>query len=86
MNVTSFLDDAARIAQTDYEPTSGKMIKFITGRPCLLNRCSDDILRARVQTLGVEEHYLQMEATTNGQRKDWMIYDVGGHRSNVRSS
>ena len=84
--MTSFLDDAARVAQTNYEPTSGNMIKPITLGTCLLNYCSDDILRARVQTLGVEEHYLQMEATTNGQRKDWMIYDVGGHRSNVRSS
>lgn len=35
-------------------------------------------------TSGVEEHHLQMEATTNGHRRDWLIYDVGGHRSNVR--
>ena len=36
-------------------------------------------------TSGVEEHHLQMEATTNGHRRDWLIYDVGGHRSNVRN-
>ncbi|EJF63820.1 G-protein alpha subunit [Dichomitus squalens LYAD-421 SS1] len=39
----------------------------------------DDILRARLQTVGVEEHQLVMEtAAENGQQ--WIFYDVGGAR------
>ncbi|KAI0371216.1 G-alpha-domain-containing protein [Pilatotrama ljubarskyi] len=37
----------------------------------------DDILRARLQTIGVEEHHLIMETSgENGQ--NWIFYDVGG--------
>ncbi|KAI8986746.1 G-alpha-domain-containing protein [Trametes punicea] len=39
----------------------------------------DDILRARLQTTGVEEHHLRMETgAENGQH--WIFYDVGGSR------
>ncbi|KAH9897013.1 G-alpha-domain-containing protein [Cubamyces lactineus] len=39
----------------------------------------DDILRARLQTDGVEEHHLTMETgAENGQH--WIFYDVGGAR------
>ncbi|KAI0746950.1 guanine nucleotide binding protein, alpha subunit [Daedaleopsis nitida] len=39
----------------------------------------DDILRARLQTVGVEEHKLVME-TTAEQGQQWTFYDVGGAR------
>ncbi|KAI0264720.1 guanine nucleotide binding protein, alpha subunit [Gloeopeniophorella convolvens] len=44
---------------------------------------ADDILKARIQTVGVEEHLLKMEivnplATEHGQM--WSIIDVGGSR------
>ncbi|CCM05237.1 uncharacterized protein FIBRA_07447 [Fibroporia radiculosa] len=41
----------------------------------------DDIVRARLRTLGVEEHRFTME---NGALpgSEWYIYDVGGSRSN----
>ncbi|KAI0827094.1 guanine nucleotide binding protein, alpha subunit [Trametes gibbosa] len=40
----------------------------------------DDILRARLQTTGVEEHHMIMETgEENGQH--WIFYDVGGTRS-----
>ncbi|RPD65675.1 G-alpha-domain-containing protein [Lentinus tigrinus ALCF2SS1-7] len=56
-----FLDQAARIADINYEPTF------------------DDILKARLQTVGVEEHRLVMEtAAETGQQ--WVFYDVGGAR------
>ncbi|KAF9447683.1 G-alpha-domain-containing protein [Macrolepiota fuliginosa MF-IS2] len=42
----------------------------------------DDILRARLKTLGVSEHQFRMKTST-GVSKDWRIYDVGGHRSQV---
>ncbi|TFY73705.1 hypothetical protein EWM64_g10307, partial [Hericium alpestre] len=39
----------------------------------------DDVLKARIQTMGVEEHILQLETVKKGQQ--WAIYDVGGSRS-----
>ncbi|KAF9486211.1 G-protein alpha subunit [Pholiota conissans] len=41
----------------------------------------DDILRARLKTLGVSEH--RFKITTNGLMRDWKVFDVGGHRSQV---
>jgi hypothetical protein len=39
-----------------------------------------DILRARLRTVGVQEHKLSLElGPEKGQ--DWYIYDVGGSRS-----
>ncbi|KAF5390015.1 hypothetical protein D9757_003809 [Collybiopsis confluens] len=41
-----------------------------------------DVLRARVTTIGPEEHRIQMEASIeNGNAKEWLIYDVNGDRS-----
>ncbi|KZT30067.1 G-alpha-domain-containing protein [Neolentinus lepideus HHB14362 ss-1] len=44
----------------------------------------DDILRARVRTLGVEEHHLVMQSgnlvATSKFGTEWYIYDVGGSR------
>jgi guanine nucleotide-binding protein subunit alpha len=40
----------------------------------------DDILRARLRTVGVQEHKISLElGPERGQ--DWYIYDVGGSRS-----
>ncbi|KAI0795968.1 G-protein alpha subunit [Abortiporus biennis] len=58
-----FLNDAARIATLDYEPTD------------------DDIVRARLRTLGVEEHRFTMESGAY-PGSEWYIYDVGGSKSN----
>ncbi|KAJ7669001.1 guanine nucleotide binding protein, alpha subunit [Mycena rosella] len=41
---------------------------------------SDDILRARVHTIGPEEHIINMESTTENVRS-WTIYDMGGSTS-----
>ncbi|GLB39277.1 putative G protein alpha subunit [Lyophyllum shimeji] len=40
----------------------------------------DDILRARVTTIGPEEHYINVERGSDTS-KSWLIYDVGGSRS-----
>ncbi|KAL1941908.1 hypothetical protein VTO73DRAFT_6908 [Trametes versicolor] len=46
-----------------------------------------DVVRARLRTLGVQEHKLVMERSgvsalaTNDVSRDWMIYDVGGSRT-----
>ncbi|KAI0366082.1 G-alpha-domain-containing protein [Pilatotrama ljubarskyi] len=47
----------------------------------------DDVVRARLRTLGVQEHRLVMERSgasslaTNDVAREWMIYDVGGSRT-----
>ncbi|KII91164.1 hypothetical protein PLICRDRAFT_696280 [Plicaturopsis crispa FD-325 SS-3] len=47
----------------------------------------DDILRARIKTLGVTEYRFTMQADMmpqgNTLSHDWRIFDVGGHRSLV---
>ncbi|RDX54650.1 G-protein alpha subunit [Lentinus brumalis] len=44
----------------------------------------DDILRARLKTLGVSEHRFSVkEGYSGGMARDLRIYDVGGHRSLV---
>ncbi|KZT65499.1 G-protein alpha subunit [Daedalea quercina L-15889] len=58
-----FLNDAARIATMNYEPTD------------------EDIVRARLRTLGVEEHRFTMESGAL-PGSEWYIYDVGGSRNN----
>ena len=42
----------------------------------------DDIVRARLRTLGVEEHRFTMESGAY-PGSEWYIYDVGGSRSVV---
>ncbi|EIN08840.1 G-alpha-domain-containing protein [Punctularia strigosozonata HHB-11173 SS5] len=42
----------------------------------------DDILRARIKTLGVSEYRFTL-GTNGSVGRDWRVYDVGGHRSLV---
>jgi guanine nucleotide-binding protein subunit alpha len=41
----------------------------------------DDILRARLKTLGVSEHRFNLKSVGNVMNHDWRVYDVGGARS-----
>ncbi|KAI0693144.1 G-protein alpha subunit-domain-containing protein [Cerioporus squamosus] len=52
------------------------------GRIAVMNYepTDDDIVRARVRTLGVEEHHFTMEGGAL-PGTEWYIYDVGGSRS-----
>ncbi|OSX63438.1 hypothetical protein POSPLADRAFT_1140001 [Postia placenta MAD-698-R-SB12] len=44
----------------------------------------DDVLRARLKTLGVTEYRFTIkEGALGGVSRDWKIFDVGGHRSLV---
>ncbi|PCH44939.1 G-alpha-domain-containing protein [Wolfiporia cocos MD-104 SS10] len=44
----------------------------------------DDILRARLKTLGITEYRFTIkEGALGGISRDWRIFDVGGHRSLV---
>jgi hypothetical protein len=49
-----------------YEPSSGAFRPLCQGRSTALMRpSSDDVLKARIQTQGVEEHILNMETGTS---------------------
>jgi len=43
----------------------------------------DDVVRARLRTLGVQEHRFVFEQGRTAGR-EWVMYDVGGTRSSVR--
>lgn len=45
----------------------------------------DDVIRARLRTIGVQEHRILLE-TGPEAGKEWLIYDVGGSRSMVIQS
>lgn len=45
---------------------------------------SDDVLRARLKTVGVSEYSFHMEAGPESGT-EWRIIDVGGSRSQVRT-
>ncbi|KAI0356325.1 G-alpha-domain-containing protein [Trametes cingulata] len=57
-----FLNDVARVAARDYQPTD------------------DDVVRARLRTMGVQEHRITFEKGSDAGC-EWLIYDVGGARS-----
>ena len=45
----------------------------------------DDVLRARLKTVGVSEYRFDMETTAGRESgSEWRIFDVGGSRSQVR--
>lgn len=52
-------------------------------RVYLLLVLSDDILRARLKTLGVSEYRFELKASGRAVGHDWRIFDVGGQRSLV---
>ncbi|KAI0032612.1 guanine nucleotide binding protein, alpha subunit, partial [Vararia minispora EC-137] len=43
----------------------------------------DDILRARIKTLGIAEYRFNLETSGNILERQWVVYDVGGHTSLV---
>ena len=47
---------------------------------------TDDVLRARLKTVGVSEYRCEMEAVAGRESgTEWRIVDVGGSRSQVRT-
>ncbi|KAL5478558.1 hypothetical protein ACEPAI_2742 [Sanghuangporus weigelae] len=61
-----FLNDIDRVCAQRYVPSD------------------DDIIRARLRTVGVQEHTLTLESnatTDSSSNRTWIIYDVGGSRT-----
>jgi hypothetical protein len=86
----SFLDSLERVTALDYVPSDGTsppLSAFFRCLPPYLHLYSDDVLRARLKTIGVSEYNFDMEAQAGKQSAlTWTIYDVGGTRSQVRLS
>lgn len=60
--VSSFLDDTSRITAPDYEPTDSQCCSVFI--PRFIKRvwnCTADIVRARLRTMGVDEHWFVIE-------------------------
>ena len=77
-DLDSFLRHIARIAGPDYIPSIGIWNLFTNVSYHSDTRISDDILHARVQTMGVAEHIF--DVNIHGKTVAWHLYDVGGAR------
>ncbi|KAL0956245.1 hypothetical protein HGRIS_002399 [Hohenbuehelia grisea] len=73
-----FLDSLDRVTALEYTPSDGKLHPPFPHHRVLIN--ADDILRARLKTLGVSEHRFKIKAG-NMASHEWRVFDVGGQRS-----
>ncbi|KNZ71357.1 Guanine nucleotide-binding protein alpha-4 subunit [Termitomyces sp. J132] len=74
-----FLDQLDRVTSQKYIPTDGEH-RFIFKEVLSSVTGADDILRARLKTIGVSEHRFTLKAG-NMMSHDWRVFDVGGARS-----
>lgn len=75
----SFLSAIDRVAAGGYIPSTGELCNsFFFIRSPISRLPVDDILHARIQTMGVAEH--QFEVPLHGRTVTWHLYDVGGAR------
>ena len=80
----SFLNDLDRVTALDYTPNDGKYSSVYHEKELSL-LLIDDVLRARLKTVGVSEYRCEMEAVAGRESgTEWRIIDVGGSRSQVR--
>lgn len=73
----SFLDNISRVSASGYVPTTGEL-ELHAKRNQLTAGFIDDILHARIQTMGVAEHIF--DVSLHGRTVTWHLYDVGGAR------
>jgi len=70
-----------------FRPTVSGTIRFRIPTRVLISisHPADDVLRARLKTVGVCEYKFHLEATAGSESgTEWRIIDVGGSRSQVR--
>lgn len=77
----SFLRHVSRVASPDYVPSTGLFHQNSTHT--WTHFPSDDILHARIQTMGVAEHIF--DVNIHGKSVTWHLYDVGGARGQRHS-
>lgn len=81
----SFLNDLERVTSLKYLPSDGK--RCLTASPTTNPHLFlDDVLKARLKTVGVSEYKFEMEVGAGRDTgTEWRIVDVGGSRSQVGS-
>jgi hypothetical protein len=57
------------------------MVRSLTSSISLFSLCVEDVLKARLKTLGVVEHQFTISMGTMRGASNWVIYDVGGARN-----
>jgi len=70
-----------------FRPTVSGTIRFCIPTRLLtsISYPTDDVLKARLKTVGVCEYKFHLEATAGSESgTEWRIIDVGGSRSQVR--
>lgn len=81
----SFLNDLERVTSTRYMPNDGnKYCATLVNQLSDISQWIDDVLKARLKTVGVSEYRFEMEAAAGRESgTEWRIIDVGGSRSQV---
>lgn len=74
--LVSFLDDLDRITALKYIPSDGKKIHNCHLGLRILMVHAEDVLKARLKTIGVTEHRFVLKAAGNLVSRDWRIFDV----------
>ena len=87
-SLSSYLNDLERITSLKYVPTDGELDDKVFDFHNVLTNISylvDDVLKARLKTVGACEYKFHLEATAGTESgTEWRIIDVGGSRSQVR--
>lgn len=78
-----FLNDLQRVTSLSYVPSDG-MFRCISSGLLMNYVRADDVLKARLKTVGVAEYRFEMEVPMSRDTgTEWRIVDVGGSRSQV---
>ncbi|KIJ56356.1 hypothetical protein M422DRAFT_219501 [Sphaerobolus stellatus SS14] len=80
------IQDSLRMRGIKLEQTPGFFLNDLDRILSLSYDVSDDdVVRARLRTMGVQEHNFRLEfdSSSSDIGKDWVIYDVGGSRPQV---
>lgn len=83
-----FLNDLQRVTSLKYMPSDGESFLFYCDTSIDICLCMlDDVLKARLKTVGVAEYRFEMEVPMSRDTgTEWRIVDVGGSRSQVSIS
>lgn len=86
---SSYLNDLERMTSLKYVPTDGEYDDKVldSHKPShgyFISHPIDDVLKARLKTVGVCEYKFHLEASAGSESgTEWRIIDVGGSRSQV---
>ena len=80
MGANSYLNEIDRITAKKYIPTDGEPVTCSVRSA--FSHFTDDVLKARLKTMGVVEHTFTVSTSTRVPKPMvWKIFDVGGARN-----